>query len=177
MSVHAATASIQLPGRPLIPNFGLLVGRYSLNEDLTTVLRIRRDEQTGARLHVELFLDYVKNYLVSETGLHERLRALPNLPDIIHIRFIRLTKPGTEDRPYRQMFFVCYKSSNEVSFPLNAELLLSNSYRFYKVSKQDSVTAPLGCIEEACRYSFIRPVVLFNMDAECTLQIQAKCQP
>lgn len=99
--------------RPLVASFALLVGQHALSLDRRTFIKDRRDAETAQRIHVALFLYYIRSFCLENKDEFERLKTLPNLEEIIQIRFVRLIKAYTEAYPYRQMFFVFCDSSNE----------------------------------------------------------------
>jgi len=99
--------------RPSAASFALLVGQHALNVDRRTFIKDRRDAETAQRIHVALFMYYIRNFCLDNKDEFERLKALPNLEEIIQIRFVRLIKSYTGTHPYRQMFFVFCDSSNE----------------------------------------------------------------
>jgi hypothetical protein len=99
--------------RPSTESFALLVGQHALNLDQRTYIKDHKDAETAQRVHVALFLYYIQSFCLENKDEFQRLKALPNLEEIIQIRFVRLIKPYTEAYPYRQMFFVFYDSSNQ----------------------------------------------------------------
>jgi hypothetical protein len=109
---HAMSAA-SYAKRPPPASFALLVGQHALTLDRRTFIKDHRDAETAQRIHVALFLYYIRNFCLENKDEFERLKTLPNLEEIIQIRFVRLLKTQTETYPYRQMFYVFYGSSNE----------------------------------------------------------------
>jgi hypothetical protein len=117
-------SAAQYAKRPPVASFALLVGQHALNLDRRTYIKDHRDAETAQRVHVALFLYYIQSFCLENKDEFERLKTLPNLEEIIQIRFIRLVKPYTQAYPYRQMFFVFHDSSNQAGPPTTPPFIL-----------------------------------------------------